>query len=66
MDVSFLNHASPIFAHQVLKNGALLYGDVRRAKQFIIETLTRYFDYLPMHQFFVERMKKQLGVRGHG
>ena len=65
-DIAMLNKSSPMFNYQVLKTGHLIHGDVRRAKQFVVATLTRYFDYLPLHQFFVAQMKKRLGVRSHG
>lgn len=66
VDVSILNKTSPMLNYQILKNGKLLYGNVRRAKQFVVETMTRYFDYLPMHQFFVQHLEKRLGKQSHG
>lgn len=60
-DIAVLNKASPMLAYQILKTGKLVYGNIRRAKQFVVETLTRYFDYLPIHQFFVQHLENRLG-----
>ena len=65
-DVRVLNQSSPIYAFQVVKEGRLLFGDPALARKFIFETLTRYFDYLPIHRFFVERLERRLGVPFHG
>ena len=65
-DLVVLNQSNPFIAYQVLKYGRLLYGDKTKAREFVVETLTRYFDYLPIHQFFVERLEKRLGVSPHG
>ena len=62
IDVAVMNQASPMLCYQVLKKGKLIYGDKKVAKEFLVRTLTRYFDYLFMHQYFVDRMKKRLGV----
>lgn len=61
VDVRIINKTSPMFAHQVLKEGRLIFGHPGRARSFVYETLTRYFDYLPMHQFFVKRLEERLG-----
>ena len=66
VDIAFLNQSSPMLAYQVLQKGKLIYGEITRAKQFTVETMTRYFDYLPLHQFFVRSLEKRLGGRPHG
>ncbi|MBI4238558.1 MAG: nucleotidyltransferase domain-containing protein [Deltaproteobacteria bacterium] len=66
IDVRILNDASPIFAFQVLKHGRRVYGDATTARNFVVTTLTRYFDYLPLQQFFIRRLEQRLGVTPHG
>lgn len=66
VDIAFLNGASPVFVHQVLKKGRLLYGDPQRARDFMVQALTRYFDYAQFHRFFTDRLKQRLGVKPHG
>lgn len=66
VDVALLNNASPIFIHQVLKKGKLLYGSSKKAHDFLVKTLTSYFEYVQFHRFFTENLKKYLGVRKHG
>lgn len=62
VDVTVLNIASPFLAYQVIKYGKLLYDPHSRAHDFVVQTLTRYFDYLPLHHFFVDKLYKDLGV----
>lgn len=64
IDIACLNKSSPMLAYQILKKGRLIYGDIRRAKQFIVEAMTRYFDYLPLHQFFVKHLERRLDTHG--
>lgn len=63
IDPVLLNKASPILTYQVLQKGELIYGDRGRAKQFTIQSMTRYFDYMPLHRFFVEQMKNRLNFK---
>ncbi|HEX5035680.1 MAG TPA: hypothetical protein VFX30_00790 [bacterium] len=65
-DVRILNAASPAFVYQVIKRGELISGDPVKSRDFIVKSLTRYFDYLPLHRFFVDRLQKRLGVDPHG
>ena len=66
VDVKILNETSPSFAHQVLKEGRLIFGHRAVARKFVVETLTRWFNYLPIHQFFLERLEKRLNKVSHG
>lgn len=66
VDLVFLNTASPFLAYQVIKYGRRLYGDKTVSRDFVVKTLTRYFDALFLHRFFIERMGKRLGVNPHG
>lgn len=66
VDAVLLNSASPFLAHQVIKYGKLLFGKKSKARDFIVKTLTRYFDVLLFHRFFLERLEKRLGVQSNG
>ncbi|MBI4125289.1 MAG: nucleotidyltransferase domain-containing protein [Deltaproteobacteria bacterium] len=62
VDVAVLNTSSPFLAYQVIKHGRLLYDPRNKSHDFVVQTLTRYFDYLPLHRFFVDKLYKDLGV----
>ena len=66
IDIAILNTASPFLAYQVIKYGRPIYGDKKRRCAFVVRTLTRYFDALFLHQFFIHRLEKKLGVAPHG
>lgn len=66
VDLIFLNTASPFLTYQVIKYGRLLYGAKTTSSEFVVKTLTRYFDALFLHQFFTNRLEKKLGVNPHG
>ncbi|MBI4125839.1 MAG: nucleotidyltransferase domain-containing protein [Deltaproteobacteria bacterium] len=63
VDIAILNTASPFLAYQIIKHGRLLYDPRNKSHDFVVQTLTRYFDYLPLHRFFVDKLYKDLGVR---
>ena len=66
VDVAVLNTASPFLAYQVIKYGKLLYDPRSKSHDFVVQTLTRYFEALQFHRFFNERLEKKLGVQNHG
>lgn len=56
IDLVILNGADPLLAHQVIKKGVLLFS--RRKvldRNFRVQTMTRYFDARPLHDFFYTR-----------
>jgi hypothetical protein len=66
VDVVVLNTAHIVLVHQVLKCERLLYGKADQASQYMVQSLTRYFDYLPLHQFFAQHLSKRLGASRNG
>ncbi|MBI2343962.1 MAG: nucleotidyltransferase domain-containing protein [Deltaproteobacteria bacterium] len=59
VDVVLLNEADPLLAHQVLKYGTLLFARRKKmARDFTVQTMTRYFDAKPLHDFFFQRAKE--------
>lgn len=65
-DVRLLNGASAFFAFQVAKYGRRLHGSDATTSQFVVQTLTRYFDYLSLHQFFIRKLAHRLKGTAHG
>lgn len=58
-DVVILNSASPALGHQVLKYGQLILERKKGlASKFTVSTLTRYFDYLNILNFFLSYRSK--------
>lgn len=66
VDIAILNNASPFLVYQVIKYGRLLYDPRFKARDFVVQTLTRYFDALQFYRFFNERLEKKLGASRHG
>lgn len=61
VDIVILNNASSLLCHQVLKYGRLLFERKKgTATLFAVQTMTRYFDYLQILNFFTSR---KLGQR---
>lgn len=58
VDIAFMNSAGSILKYQVARKGKLLFERRRGlAKQFKLNALKEYFDYLPTFQFHYERMR---------
>ncbi len=56
IDIVILNQASIALKHQIIKNGKLLFEKKHRlAYKFIIETITKYLDYLDILNFFYKK-----------
>lgn len=53
VDLVILNGASPFLKHQVLKYGQLIFKRSAMVdSEFRYDTMTEYFDMLPLHDFF--------------
>lgn len=59
-DIRLLNNTNAFFAFQVAKYGRRLHGSDDTTSQFVVHTLTRYFDYLSLHQFFISKLADRL------
>lgn len=66
VDLRFLNDADPFFRFQVIKNGQLLYGDLKKFNQFVAYAYRTYTDdgrkYFPYLEKLIERQQKTLEV----
>ena len=47
VDVALLNHADPLFLHQVVQHGRLVYGPPRRFAELQMLAFKRYQDHRP-------------------
>jgi predicted nucleotidyltransferase len=67
LDVVILNMASPLLAHQVLRQGRLIYeGDRETRVEFEVRTGQTYADLIPMYEFHnrdLLRKIKEVGLR---
>jgi len=57
VDVVFINRADPILQHEIRKHGKVIF-ERDRIKRITYEIKARksYFDFLPMHKKYMERM----------
>lgn len=55
-DIIILNTADPLLAFQIVQHGKLLVERRRKAdRDFKVQTMTRYHDAKPLHDFFFKR-----------
>lgn len=55
-DITILNSADPLLAFQVIQHGKLLVERHKKADtNFKVQTMTRYHDAKPLHDFFYKR-----------
>jgi predicted nucleotidyltransferase len=66
VDVVLLRQCGLLMQRQVLKYGKLIFErDSRKRKAFEIISRKMYFDFLPSHRLYVEKMKERL-LKGGG
>ncbi|MBI4715955.1 MAG: nucleotidyltransferase domain-containing protein [Nitrospirae bacterium] len=65
VDLSFINHADPLFLKKIVENCRILHGDPRRLQSLKIYAFKRYQDhrrYFEMEEAYVKRFLKKAGV----
>jgi len=61
VQVTLLNHASPMLAYQVVRDGILLYERSRAQRiGFEVRAMQRYFDVQPMLEFHAQVLMRQI------
>lgn len=70
VDIRFLNDADPLFAYQVIKDGVLVYGDIKSYNSFKVQVLNVYIDgqftYVPYLEKLLHKNQRQLERNIHG
>jgi hypothetical protein len=68
VDIVFLKDAPPFLCYQVIKYGKAVFVREKKFDQnFRYNTMSNYFEYLPIQQFFVKKMQERLKIHGrHG
>lgn len=57
VDIVFINRADPILQHQIRKYGKVIFERDRRMRiEYEVRARKSYFDFLPMHRMYMERM----------
>jgi predicted nucleotidyltransferase len=57
VDVVFINKADPILQHQIRKYGKVIFERDRRLRiEYEVRARKNYFDFIPMHRMYMERM----------